>query len=141
MTRIDDIMTRTVSTIELGATLQTAAQRMRDLDIGALPVIDEGALVGMITDRDITIRAVAEGSNVRDTLVSDAMTAEVQSCSPTDSVDTVLKQMGDAQLRRLAVLDVDHRIVGIVALADLATKQGAPTDAALREISERGPAA
>ena len=134
-------MSRTVSTIELGATLQTAAQRMRDLDIGALPVIDEGALVGIITDRDITIHAVAEGSNVRDTLVSDAMTAEVQSCSPTDSVDAVLKQMGDAQLRRLAVLDVDHRIVGFVALADLATKQGAPTDAALREISARGPAA
>ncbi|MEP7101519.1 MAG: CBS domain-containing protein [Burkholderiales bacterium] len=137
MAKINDIMTRTVSTIELGETLQTAAQRMRDLNIGALPVTDEGALVGMVTDRDITIRAVAEGRNVRDTLVSDAMTADVQSCSPSDSVDAVLKQMGDAQLRRLAVLDADHRIVGIVALADLATKQSAPTDAALREISER----
>ena len=137
MTKISDIMTRTVSTIELDATLEAAAQRMRDLNIGALPVTDEGALVGMVTDRDITIRAVAEGLNVRDTLVSDVMTADVQSCGPTDSVDTVLKQLGDAQLRRLAVLDADHRIVGIVALADLATKQSTPTDAALREISER----
>jgi CBS domain-containing protein len=141
MPTINDIMTRKVSTIELDDTLQTAAQRMRDLGIGALPVTDDGALVGMVTDRDITIRAVAEGLNVRDTLVSDAMTADVQSCRQTDSVDAVLKQMGDAQLRRLAVLDGDHRIVGIVALADLATKQNAPTDAVLREISEPGPAA
>ena len=141
MATINDIMTREVSTIELDDTLQTAAQRMRDLDIGALPVTDDGALVGMVTDRDITIRAVAEGLDVRDTLVSDVMTADVQSCSPIDSVDAVLKQMGDAQLRRLAVLDDDHKIVGIVALADLATKQNAPTDAALREISEPGPAA
>lgn len=141
MATINDIMTRNVATVELDATLQTAAQRMRDLNIGALPVTDEGALVGMVTDRDITIRAVADGLNVRDTPVSDAMTAEVQSCSPSDTVDAVLEQMGDAQLRRLAVLDRDHRIVGIVALADLATKQNAPTDAALREISERNPVA
>ncbi len=141
MTTINDIMTRTVSTIELDATLQTAAQRMRDLDIGALPVTDEGALVGVVTDRDITIRAVADGVNVRDTLVSDVMTADVQSCRPTDTVEAVLRQMGDAQLRRLAVLDSDHKIVGIVALADLATKQNAPTDDVLREISEPGPAA
>jgi len=141
MTKINEIMTRNVSTVELDATLQTAAQHMRDLNIGALPVTDEGALVGVVTDRDITIRAVAEGLNVRDALVSDVMTAEVQSCSPTDSVDAVLKQMGDSQLRRLAVLDADHKIVGIVALADLATKQSAPTDAALREISERSPTA
>ena len=136
MAKINDIMTRTVSTVELDATLQTAAQRMRDLNIGALPVTDDGALVGMVTDRDITIRGVADGLNVRDTRVSEVMTADVQSCSPTDSIDAVMKQMGDAQLRRLAVLDADHKIVGIVALADLATKQNAPTDAALREISE-----
>jgi len=136
MASIDDIMTRTVSTIELDDTLQAAAQRMRDLDIGALPVTDDGALVGMVTDRDITVRAVAEGLDARDSRVSEVMTADVQSCRPTDSADAVLKQMGDAQLRRLAVLDADDRIVGIVALADLATRQGAPTDAALREISE-----
>ncbi|MES2099080.1 MAG: CBS domain-containing protein [Pseudomonadota bacterium] len=141
MTTINDIMTRKVSTIELDDTLQTAAQRMRDLDIGALPVTDDGALGGMVTDRDITIRAVADGLNVQDALVSDVMTADAQSCRSTDSVDAVLKQMGDAQLRRLAVLDRDHRIVGIVALADLATKQSAPTDAVLREISEPAPTA
>lgn len=141
MATINDIMTRDVSTIERDETLQTAAQRMRDLDFGSLPVTDEGALVGMVTDRDITIRAVAEGMDVRDTAVSAAMTAEVQSCSPTDTVEAVLKQMGDAQLRRLTVLDADHKIVGIVALADLATRQSAPTDNVLREISEPGPSA
>ena len=139
MATINDIMTREVATIELDDTLQNAAQRMRELNIGALPVTDEGALVGMITDRDITIRAVAQGLDGRDTKVADVMTAAVQSCSPTDSVDAVLQQMGDAQLRRLAVLDRHHKIAGIVALADLATKQSAPTDAALREISEPGP--
>lgn len=141
MTKINDIMTRSVSTVELDATLQTAAQRMRDLNIGALPVTDDGALVGMVTDRDITIRGVADGLNMRDTLVSEVMTADVQTCSPTDSIDAVMKQMGDSQLRRLAVLDAGRKIVGIVALADMATKQNAPTDAALREISERSPAA
>ena len=137
MAKINDIMTRNVSTIQMDATLQTAAQRMQDLNIGALPVCDGEALVGMVTDRDITIRGVAAGLNGNDALVSDVMTSEVLTCGPHDSVDAVMKQMGDAQVRRLAVLDVDHHIVGIVALADLATKQSAPTDEALREISER----
>ena len=141
MASINDIMTRKVSTIELDATLQTAAQRMRDLDIGALPVTDEGALVGMVTDRDIAMRAVAAGLNLSDALVSDVMTAKMQSCSQSDTVDAVLVQMGTAQLRRLPVLDGEHRIVGIVSLADLATRQSTPTDLALREISERNPAA
>lgn len=141
MARIDDIMTRNVSVIQFHECLQIAGQRMRDLNIGALPVCDGDALVGMVTDRDITIRGVAHGMNMRDSLVSDVMSTEVQSCAPSDTVDAVLKQMGDAQLRRLAVLDTDHRIVGIVALADLATRQRAPTDIALRDISERAPTA
>jgi CBS domain-containing protein len=141
MATIADIMTRNVSTIQLGDTLQTAAQRMRDLDIGALPVCDGDALVGMLTDRDIAIRGVAGGLDGRDVLVSDVMSTEVHWCRPSDPVGAVLAQMGEAQLRRLAVLDIDRHIVGIVALADLATKQATPVDATLREISERSPAA
>ncbi len=141
MATISDIMTREVSTIQLADAVQTAAQRMRDLDVGVLPVCDGDTLVGMVTDRDIAVRGVAAGLNPADALVADVMTDEVHSCSPADTVDVAMKQMGDAQVRRLAVLDPKRRIVGIVTLGDLATRQSAPTDAALREISESGPTA
>ena len=141
MATINDIMTREVSTIQLADAVQTAAQCMRDLDVGVLPVCDGDTLVGMVTDRDIAVRGVAAGLNPADALVADVMTDEVHSCSPTDTVDVAMKQMGDAQVRRLAVLDPKRRIVGIVTLGDLATRQSAPTDAALREISESGPTA
>ena len=136
---IRDVMTRGVCVAQRNETLQTAAARMRDLDVGVLPVTDGQALCGMVTDRDITIRGVAEGMVAQEATVSDVMTEEVRWCNDTDSVDTVLDQMGDAQVRRLAVLDAEHQIVGIVALGDLATRTEADTDEALREISE-GPA-
>ena len=136
MATINDIMTREVSVIQLSEPVQTAAQRMRDLDVGALPVCDGETLVGMVTDRDIAVRGVAAGMNPTDALVSDVMTDDAIACSPGDSVTDVMQRMGDAQVRRLAVLDGEHRIVGIVSLGDLATRQPAPTDEALREISE-----
>lgn len=135
MTRIADIMTRSVATIARDDTLQTAARRMREMDIGSLPVTDGSALCGMVTDRDIVIRGVAEGMVAQEAIVSDVMTEEVRWCNENDSVEQVLDTMGDAQVRRLAVLDAEHRIVGIVALGDLATRQSADTDEALREIS------
>lgn len=133
---IRDVMTRGVSLVQRDDTLQTAAQRMRDLDVGALPVADGQALCGMVTDRDIAVRGVAEGMVAQEATVSDVMTEEVRWCSDTDTVDAVLEQMGDAQVRRLAVLDADRQIVGIVALGDLAVRGSADTDEALREISE-----
>ncbi len=138
---IQDIMTRGVSVIQRDATLQAAAQRMRELNIGALPVCDGDAMVGMVTDRDITVRGVATGMVAQESLVSDVMTAEVRWCSETDSVQTVLAQMGELQLRRMAVFDANRKIVGIVALGDFATRQSAPTDEALREISAHTPPA
>jgi len=135
MTRIADIMTRSVATIARDDTLQTAARRMREMDIGALPVTDGSALCGMITDRDIAIRGVAEGMVPQEALVSDVMTEDVRWCNEGDSVEQVMDEMGDAQVRRLAVLDAERRIVGIVALGDLATRQSGDTDETLREIS------
>ena len=135
MTRIGDIMTRGVEVIQRDDTLQHAAQRMQALDIGALPVCDGEALAGMVTDRDITVRGVAAGMIPQEALVSEVMTEEVRWCSEDDSVEQVLEQMGDEQVRRLAVLGADRRIVGIVALGDLATRQSAHTDEVLREIS------
>lgn len=141
MTAIQDIMTRDVKVIQLDETLQTAAQRMQELNIGALPVCNGDELVGMVTDRDITVRGVAAGMTPQESLVSEVMTDEVRWCNETDSVETVLAQMGDLQVRRLAVFDANRKIVGIVALGDLATRQSAPTDETLREISEKSPAA
>ena len=135
MTRIHEIMTRGVAVTRRDETLQAAAQRMREMDIGSLPVVDGKALVGMVTDRDITIRGVAEGMIPQESLVSDVMTEEVLWCRDDASVESVLEQMGEAQVRRLAVLDAGNEIVGIVALGDLATRQSADTDETLREIS------
>lgn len=135
MTRIADIMTRHVEVIQRDDTIQHAAQRMRELDVGALPVSDGEALAGMVTDRDITVRGVADGMIPQEALVSDVMTEEVRWCSEDDTVEEVMEQMGDAQVRRLAVLDADRQVVGIVALGDLATKQPGHIDEALREIS------
>lgn len=135
MTRIADIMTRSVAVVQRDETLQAAAQRMRDMDVGALPVVDGKALVGMVTDRDIAIRGVADGMIPQESLIADVMTDEVRWCSADDTVEQVLAQMGDEQVRRLAVLDANREIAGIVALGDLATRQSAHTDHALREIS------
>jgi CBS domain-containing protein len=135
MTRIADIMTRDVETIQRDDTIQHAAQRMRALDIGALPVADGKALAGMVTDRDIAVRAVAEGMIPQEALVGDVMTADIRWCAEDDSVEDVLAEMGEQQVRRLPVLDASRRIVGIVALGDLATRQSGHTDEALREIS------
>jgi len=135
MTRIADIMTRSVAVVQRDETLQAAALRMREMDIGAMPVVDGKALVGMVTDRDIAVRGVADGMIPQESLVSEVMTEEVRWCSADDTVEQVLAEMGEAQVRRLAVLDANREIVGIVALGDIATRQSAHTDEALREIS------
>lgn len=135
MKLIKDIMTTGVSVAQRDDTLQTAAQRMRDLDVGSLPVRDGKALVGMVTDRDIVIRGVATGMVAQESLVSDVMTEDVRFCRADDPIAEVLTLMGDAQVRRLPVLDANNEIVGIVALADLATRQSSHIDEAVREIS------
>ena len=136
MTRIADIMTRSIAVVGRDETLQAAARRMREMDVGALPVTDGKALVGMVTDRDITVRGVAEGMVAQESLVSDVMTEEVRWCNEDDSVEAVMAEMGEAQVRRLPVLGANREVVGIVALGDIATRQSAHTDEALREISK-----
>jgi len=136
MTRISDIMTRDVEVIQRDDTLQHAAQRMRALDVGALPVCDGKALAGMVTDRDIAVRGVAEGMVPQESRVSDVMTEDVRWCRADETVEQVLEQMGEQQVRRLTVLDEARQVIGIVSLGDLATRQDGHTDEALREISE-----
>ncbi len=138
MTKIADIMTRSIATVRRDETLQAAAQRMHEMDVGALPVLDGKAIAGMVTDRDIAVRGVATGMIPQESLVADVMTAEVRFCRADDAVEKVMAEMGELKLRRLPVLDANNEIVGIVALGDIATRQSAHTDETLREISTPG---
>jgi CBS domain-containing protein len=139
MTKVAEIMTHGVAVVQQDDTLQHAAQKMKSLDVGALPVCDGDALVGVVTDRDIAVRGVATGMIPQESRVADVMTADVRWCSADDSVEHAMDVMGEAQVRRLAVLDENRKIVGVVSLGDLATRQTLNTDATLREISEHAP--
>ncbi|MET0982005.1 MAG: CBS domain-containing protein [Telluria sp.] len=135
MQTIQDVMTRDVQTISPQETVQRAAQLMDELNVGAIPVTDGGKLVGMITDRDITVRSVAVGQNPGTTKVTDVMSTDVRTCTMDQSVQDVLDQMADVQIRRIPVLDDAGQIVGIVSLGDVATKHSADVDRTLDEIS------
>ena len=115
--------------------LQRAAQVMDELNVGSLPVCDKTGLVGMITDRDITVRAMAAGLP-SDTQVSDVMTDHARWCTGEQSVQEAMQQMADVQIRRLPVVDSEHRVVGIVSLGDLAMRHQGHVAAALRRISD-----
>ena len=138
MTTIADIMTRSIATVQRDETLQAAARRMQEMDVGSLPVLDGKAVAGIVTDRDIAVRGVAEGMIPQESLVADVMTAELRFCRADDTVEQAMAEMGDAQVRRLPVLGANNEVVGVVALGDLATRQSADTDETLREISTPG---
>ncbi|MGX4642255.1 CBS domain-containing protein [Massilia sp. SYSU DXS3249] len=136
MQTIQDVMTRDVQTISPQDTVQRAAQLMDELNVGAIPVTDGSKLVGMITDRDITVRSTAVGQDPGSTKVTDVMSTDVRTCTTRQSVEDVLNQMADVQIRRIPVLDEDSgQIVGIVSLGDVATKHSADVDRTLDEIS------
>ena len=138
MTAVTDIMSTDVRTIEPQQSLRVAAQMMKELDVGALPVCDGRRLLGMVTDRDIALRAVAEGLAPDAACVSDIMTPDIAFCSEDDDAEDVMKKMGERQIRRLPVLNRSNQLVGIVSLGDLATRQSADIDDTVREISEPG---
>ena len=138
MPKISEVMTRGVEVIRPAETLQRAAQRMDELNVGALPVCDGQKLVGMITDRDITVRATAAGLDPNATSVFEVMTEQTRWCTEEQSVDEVMKQMADVQIRRLPVLDEQRHLVGIVSLGDLAVRESGHIDRAVREISQPG---
>jgi CBS domain-containing protein len=121
--RIHEVMTPGVICARPGHSLSQAADRMRELDVGSLPVCGEDdKLAGMITDRDITVRATADGCDPNITTVHDVMTNEIVTCCEDDDVQKVAKLMEQKQIRRLAVLNQDKRLVGIVSLGDLAVR-------------------
>jgi len=118
--KLKEIMTPGVEVIQPEATLQQAAAKMRRLDIGPLPVCDGDQLIGMLTDRDITVRAVAEGCDPNTTTVREAMTPDIAYCFEDQDVHEAIQLMERYQIRRLMILNRDKQLVGMVSLGDLA---------------------
>lgn len=136
MQTIQDVMTRDVQRISPEETVHRAAQMMDEFNIGSIPVVDGEKLVGMITDRDIVVRSTAAGQAPEKTRVGDVMSTDVRTCYANQSVDEVLSQMGDVQIRRVPVVDQgSHSLVGIISLGDIATKHSGGVDQALEAIS------
>jgi CBS domain-containing protein len=137
MEQLKNVMSQDVEVIGSGATIQEAAQKMRDGNFGMLPVEENDRMIGAISDRDIAIRAVAEGKD-SSTKVRDAMSKGIVWAYEDDSVDEAARIMSEHQIRRLPVVDRDKRLVGIVALGDFAVQSSdLQTSAeALSEISK-----
>src|SRR6266566_3941411 len=123
--KISSVMSRDVQLIKPDDTIRSAAALMKKIDAGLLPVTENDKLVGMITDRDIAIRGVAEGKGP-DAKVRDAMSPEVKYCFEDEDVTHVAENMAELQVRRLPVMNRDKRLVGIFSLADLAIEGSLP---------------
>lgn len=133
--KVSDAMTREVRLAEPNQSICDAAKMMAECDAGALPVGENDRLVGVITDRDIAIRAVAQHKSP-DTPVREVMTPQVLYCFEDEDADGVAKKMGEQQVRRLPVLNRDKRLVGIVSIGDLSKNVGARvTGKAMADIS------
>ena len=135
MTPVSAIMTTNVQTIGPEQSLQAAAQFMDQLNVGSLPVYDGKRLLGMVTDRDITVRGTAAGLAPKTACVSDGMTGPAVWCSQDQDIEQIMRMMGEAQVRRVPVLDEHKELVGIVSLGDLATRQSGHIDRAVRLMS------
>lgn len=132
MKKISEVMTRDATLVNPNDTIQDAAKLMKECDCGVLPVGEGDRLVGMITDRDIAVRCIADGKGPN-SKVRDAMTQEVKYCFEDEDISHVCANMSEIQVPRLPVLDRNKRLVGIVSLSDLA-RQSAGTAKALHGI-------
>src|SRR6185295_12363359 len=135
---VSDVMTKEVVVVDVATTLADAAKIMRGMDVGVLPVRAGQRVVGVLTDRDITIRATAGGKDPESTSVADVMTPNVVSCGEGDDVQEVARTMQAHKLRRVLVLNDDANVVGIVSLGDLAVRADEPAAAGktLERVSE-----
>ena len=135
--RVSEAMTRDVRVCHPRQSISEAARLMAELDCGVLPVGEQDRLVGMITDRDIAIRAVAQDKSPN-TPVRDAMSPEVKYCFDDQNVEQVAKNMGELRVRRLPVLNREKRLVGILSLGDLATSEPRAASQAVGGVSQEG---
>jgi CBS domain-containing protein len=124
--RVSEAMTRDVKVCTPGQTIREVARTMAEIDAGAVPVGENDRLIGMITDRDIAIRAVAEGKGP-DTPVREVMSEHIHYCYDDEELDDVAQNMGDIRVRRLPVVNRDKRLVGILSLGDVARTEGGET--------------
>jgi CBS domain-containing protein len=134
--KISEIMTRDPELIDPNASVRDAAQRMKNEDIGALPVGENDRLIGMVTDRDIALRAVAEDKQPSSTSVRDVMSEKIYYCFEDANVEDAARCMAENQVRRLPILNRDKRLTGIVALADIAKTHEECEKTALEGVSE-----
>ena len=136
--KVSKCMTRDVQLVNPTQSIRDAARAMAEIDAGALPVGQDDRLVGMITDRDIAVRAVAEGKSP-DTPIREVMSREVLYCFDDQELKDIARNMGEMKVRRLPVLNRDKRLVGIVSLGDLARKEEPSlTASAVTNISKQG---
>jgi CBS domain-containing protein len=124
--RVSEAMTRNVRLCTPGQTIREAASMMAEIDAGSMPVGENDRLIGMVTDRDIAIRAVAVGKSP-DTPVREVMSEHIHYCFDDEEVDDVAQNMGDIKVRRLPVVNRDKRLVGILSLGDVARTEGGET--------------
>lgn len=117
--RVMDVMHAGAATVDAETLLGEVARQMRDADVGAVPVLSQGRLVGMITDRDITCRAVAGSADPRRMKAGEAMSRKAIVCSPEDDLDAAMEMMSQQQIRRLPVVDAEHQLVGMLSLGDI----------------------
>lgn len=136
--KINEIMTTDVEVVRPEASIMDAAQRMARLGIGALPVCDGERLIGMVTDRDLAVRAVAEGCNPQNTTVRDCMSPKIVYCFEDQDLDEARNTMEKMQIRRLPVISRSKKLVGILAIGDLAIKTDdvAQLGQTMQEISQ-----
>lgn len=133
---VSKVMTRRVSWVGPDTTLPEIARRMRAEDIGSIPVAHNDRLIGMVTDRDIVLRAVAEGGQIERRTAHDVMTGTVLYCYEDETIAAVLRNMSEKQVRRLPVLNRAKRLVGVVSLGDLSQAAEEKAGDALKAISE-----
>lgn len=120
--QVKDVMSKDPHFVKPDVTLRDAAQVMRDHDVGCLPVGEHDRLTGMLTDRDIAVRAVAEGRNPDTTKVSDVMSPGIRYCFEDETLDEAAKRLESSKIRRLVVLNRDKRLTGILSVSDFATQ-------------------
>lgn len=135
--QIKDIMTRSVDSITPDTPIHQIARKMRDDDVGALPVVENGKILGVVTDRDIVIRGIAEnGAGLSEKTADKVMTRDVLRCREDQSLDDLQKEMQSGTVRRMVVTDSEDKLVGMVSLGDLARNEARKAGEALRDISK-----
>lgn len=141
MKKCSDIMTRDVVASTSETTIMEVAQLMKEEDIGPVLIVDNeqsNTLVGIVTDRDIVLKVIAEGRDAKTTRVGDVMSKKLVTCRADDNVDVAMQSMAQFQLRRIPVVEDNMRLVGIISQADVATRANEPekTAAVVKEISQ-----